>query len=1503
MKTSRELNVTHLKRPALVLARKSFLSNDEMTDTLIDLLNAMYPATFTGGSRGTWRAILTLLDNSGQIVGTRYIDFHMQLYLKYNEQFLPDVVFNPKEVSPSKVTFGYISDNNLHNYKAWFEESIYTPTETNVEKVKADNTTTTVTTDKNNIQGEQDAQLAVKEVQDTQNLSLSGGFSYKLYLFRREDHETLKRAISTVEQPVTDSTGKNTGETRKGVLQEPSDYLKKKTPLETVFVEGKGPANERGTNSELRLIHNPSRKAKPEEKLPEELRKYFTVRALQHKQFAYVWTFTLKPEYNLLIMPRNLIHKILRTRKETYVNYQTKLDQLNQLLTDYKNYSLPKFIDEGIVKAQEATKKSNVSLFDSNIKVQSPLKPITTLVKDTFDSGIATVAGGLYGLIKYIFTPKPKTDLQKKRDAIIQKYEYDRDTLFQKYTGGTGISYSGHLADVPYVPTEYYTELKKLEKKRDEELALLEKTNPNINVSPIKQISYDIEDFKNKSKDWYNESIEKYNLNSLLYDKQMTTMSGQSYLRRLQLNKDLITDKALHISRIDFKLRYYILLFKKIIEKIDERYQYFIDRGILRIAPLEPFTILRNFLDNPQDIQKQIDEAKDTNVKTKEDLCKLFENILFNPWAGFYISTDYLNKRYNSLYNITPNESMFSRDANTDIALRYRNEDIDSISISRASNSASSANVSIKNKDEQYYILDSEESRAKYYKYIGTCVFEEMDELMIYLPKYYMAGSSENTLDLCFRGIVEQVEYTNDAGYHYISLKAKCPIKLLEMSRTNIKPSFSTKNEANSMNNRIPYHVFSMPPEFLNSIPQAIAWMLTQGMTSVFCQPKIYKDTHENNEQLLLKDVWIDNPEYKENQQKYKEAKAQQKKDENNQKLKDQLEKAKTTLNETEKGYYQPIFSDPLFTYLWYVNNAGTSFVDRKMIDDAYKQLLDDYTATQYYCIEDSANPNRESKFQYETGIHIYKDSKNKLLLKNPTYYIFRYRADNKNVSNTEDIDKFIVARLTGTYQPAFDIAFSTPDIRVSDYKTNYEILKEIADKYNFALYSDKTGIVTFCPINVSLFNLNSANGTRMPDTKKIIYTSNLLDEEERYNPQVFTQERIISYKKKRDDSKIINWLVVNGQVPMVPGLDKSVGNVAIIQSRPLIHKYGVRAQKNYSLLGANGVEMCYCYGLSLMDRQNKQLVSAQIDAVFDSSFEINNPVYCTSDNTVYYADGLNISYKPGKSVTMSISCSYGRTPILKVADYVQAKPNSVTNMLQSEAVYSQVGQKSDIFLKEDYLRNRDYLDYLNSQEYKEFINSQEYQKIKDKYSSLDINYTFAQDKFISAIKRLYVNDVIAPSTYSQLFLSANTYIKKFGKLSTNYYFIEHVLPTIAYNGYIWDYVPSILFEDLIYDNLAMYRGAQVAGAYLQTSENVNRLMTNGQVTDKNREDKVNFESPTVLGPVSSNILPNQAALLNKYVVSFISPWKTSGANVLFKAIEAPTAIDLSEVEMYVPGD
>ena len=889
MQNSRELNVTHLKRPALVLARKSFLSNDEMTDTLIDLLNAMYPATTTGGSRGSFRAILALLDKNKKIVGTRYIDFDMQLYIKYNAEYLPGVVFDPKNVYPSSVHYGYVAEkykNNIYNYnKAWHTEKLTSTPDTNVNNVNAGaqpNTTTNTTTTinsktQNNNATSESAQTAIQEVSDSSLVSKDEGFSYKLYLFRSEDHKTLKRAMSTIEEPVKDAAGNNTGKTRKGVLQEPSSYLGGETPLKTVFVEDKGPALERGKNSELQVIHNPSKIAIDNIVMPEAISKYFSAKSLRYKHSAYVWTFTLKPNYNLLVMPRDIVHNVLGVRKANYVDNKEKIKQLAELLQKVMGYdALSMTVDTGAAFGSSTyTFLENAINSSYNKNPVLNMKNPTVLVAVGAATGIATAIGALYGFGKRIFSEEPMTEAQKGLKEIetrnrkeIYRLQGITSNLILRTTAKFSASEKAFLdkakADLQQAKLNYQTEV-----------GQYKKSHPELNLSTTEQILNEINKLYEEALDYYKESLKYYNLNSLLYDKKMRTESGQTYLKRLVLGN--VTENARTISRIDFKLRYYILLFKKILEKIDEHYQYFIDRGILRIAPLETFNQLKEFLEHPQDIQIILNRNKQFNegmkelfpsfnttlsvnfkVESKEELCQLFENILFNPWAGFYISTDYTNKKYNSLYNITPKYNMFAKDTITDDSLAYRNEDIESISISRASNSASSANVSIKNKDEQYYILDSDEARAKYYKYIGTCVFEEMDELMIYLPKYYMAGSSSNTLDLCFRGIVEQVEYTNNTGYHSISLRAKCPIKLLEMSRTNVKPSFSTKNEANSMNNRIPYHVFSMPPEFLNSIPQAIAWMLTQGMTSVFCQPKIFNTQSENNENLLSY-IWIKN--------------------------------------------------------------------------------------------------------------------------------------------------------------------------------------------------------------------------------------------------------------------------------------------------------------------------------------------------------------------------------------------------------------------------------------------------------------------------------------------------------------------------------------------------------------------------------------------------------------------------------------------------------------------
>lgn len=1541
MKNSRELNVTHLKRPAVVLAKKNFLSNDEMTDALVELLNNMYPADVTGGAKGDIRAILALLDKDGKsIIGTRYIDFDMQLYLKYDSEYLPNLVFNPKGVSPRKVVYGTISDNNIHNYEKGWEDSSTESPKVDAAKVKAETPSA-------------EAQVAIEEVirgeKDSVVTTETEGYSYRLYLFKYVDHDTLKKEMAL---------GKYATQLDKidvGYLKKTSAYLTNATPLDTVFVSGKGPSIDRSNtpNSELQVIHYPSRDARQNKVMPEAISKYFSEKSLKYKHSAYVWTFTLKPGYNLLVLPRERIHGILSNRVANYKSYTQKINELTKLAIEYEQTTYVRQLSdtrEDFVKKAESKYDLEKAIYDDAqyskslfTKALIRYRPQNIIMYSSATSGpmkaatkaMAYILGSLWGATKWVFTQNPKTPLQQEREHIEQEYRTARSLIY-----GNDAYWSGEYISVKSNNFSKYNRvlnaagekaLAEASKKRADELAKFKENNPNADLKPQEQLDAEIKKYNDLA---YNElayNLKKYNINSLLYDAQITPAQAYNAIRLCLGN---VTNNAADISIVDFKLRYYILLFQKILQKIEEKYQYFIDNNILRIAPLNIFNQLKDILLAGQDInitlqqnaakvesllnnlptntnpKKQVgisvglpsvqktqftkvhvdksSTAIDPNdyIKTKQELCKAFENVLFNPWAGMYISTDYKNKKYNSLYNITPTRDMFLNKEEADMALSYRNEDIESITISRAANSASSSSVSIKNKDEKYYILENDETKKQYYKHIGTCVFEEMDELLIYLPKYYMSNPSDNTLDLCFRGIIEQVEYVNSAGYHSISLRAKCPIKYLEMSRTNVKPSYSTKTEANSMHSMIPYHVFSMPPEFLNSLPYAIAWMLTQGLSTVFCQPKAYSDT--DNITKLISKVPIDNPDYQTLAEVVNSLSKQKNRTKEQEK---QLAETKDKMAKTPSVYQQVVFADPLYTYLWYVNNSGGSVIDRMVIERAYKELLNEYTATQYYNMEQSSTA-KANTFQYQEGIHIYKDVKSKTLLKNPTYYIFRYRKDNslyKLVNDkVENIDRLLVARVTGTYQPAFDIAFSQADIRVSDYKTNYELLKEISDKYNFALYSDKSGIITFCPINVSLFNLNSANSTCLPDIDKMLKISSNIEEEERYNPQVFTQEKVITYRKRRDDSKVVNWIVVNGIVPMVNELDRRVGNLAIIQSRPLIRRYGIRAQKSYSLLGANSSAMCYCYGLAMLDRQNKLLVSAQIDALFDSSFEINNPVYCTSDNTVYYADGVNISYKPGGTVTMSISCSYGRTPLLKIADYVK-KDGALTTV------------RASILDEAENLRNAATIKYTDAQNYIDTnIVKQKATDASLKYWNLETPYSFNKNEFISAVKKLYRDDEIAPSTYSQLVKSASSYLRNATEASNDYYFVKYVLPTIAYNGYVWDYIPSILFEDLIYDNLALYRGADIASAYLQTSENTKKLLTLGQLTDSSKQERADLYSE-VVNNVSASVTNEQAAILQNYVIAFISPYESIGKSILFQAIDKPLPFDLKTLEMYVP--
>ena len=1467
---SNNTNITHLKRPALAVIKKPLLTNDEMTTELVRLLNNTAPTVkpyIQAG--GIFRAILALIHpETKAILGTRYIDPNAQLYLRkidknniYSTQnYMPGLSYTYPD--PNKIQYSRASkDNYYNNYTdGW------------------------VTTDINMCQKEAskygysrlniNEQVAIDTEAYADSYKGISEYKYRLYLFLDVDQKT------------TLGHQKN-GYTIEKDLKENAQY-----PLNLfVVAPTQIKSNARSDGKVVLHLHDDTNV-----RMPEALRPYFSSRSLQYYDYsAYIWEFTVQSDYALLVLPRAKVQDILNSRNNKLQEYKKKIADLDTKVktvitninyaykkADYIYQNERNYIDDPttisgklqykflsrnntefknmLEKTYVETKQGTVvSLWSrlgdvsdelltdirNQFRIITGLEPDSTtesILRDYVDEQVPQVQ--VPNLVHIPTSYKEITDriheiISTPRKALDGD---DRYELFARYIDKEGVRSNEVNQKYKDLLNKVHTSIdtwnnehpdNPINKYTSRELILL-----------LAQLQ-DVEDAKTK----FLSNDDDYDIISMLYDDKIS-LSRQPQKIISKVSKD-----AKQITSLDFKVKYYLLLYKKIRQKLEDKYNYFIEDDnvnktkIAHLVPEEHLNYIKNIYDSGE------------KIKDKKLFCQIMDNILFSPWSGIYISTD--NNKYNLLYNITPTQSMIQQTSYEDTAkvdtfITRRNEDISNISISRASNGPSGATISLKNLYDKYTIPDTELTREKYYKHIGTSIIEEMDEIMVYLPKYYMADSNSNELELCFRGIVGAVNYQNESGYHSISITAKCPIKYLEMSKTNVKPSFSS-SENKQFNNGIPYHIWAIPPEFINNMSSALSWIMTQSLSCAFCQPLPVSDKDETTK--LISYTYIKNKNYN------KEA----------------AEKAKKENKQPEQQEYitRMIFSEPLFTYLWYVNNAVNDTHDQVMVNNAYRELINAFIETSYFDAKSQETKTVE-------GVSIVNiNNKNIDIHKSPNISIFKYRANvpyipiNSSDNIIEDwglySDRFLVGRLTGTLQPVYSFATTETDIRISDYKTNIELIKDAVDKYNYAFYSDKSGIVTLTPLNTSLLWLNTAlteNSTVNYDT--LLYSQSNLDTTQKTNPLILTKEKIIRYTKSRDDSKVINFIQVNGQVPINQGIDQKNGNLAIIKSQPLINKYGVRAQKTFPLLGAKSASMCYAYGLAMLDRQNKLIESADIEAIGDASIELNNPIYCTADNTVYYLDGIRFSYTPGRQVTMSLACSYGRKPLLKLSDYIDSTIINNTLDIESTTV-------------EEYL---------------------------PRFNRLSLE---------TALEATLSADKITPMTWIQLYRSLNNYetrdldlFTKDAELAKTKCFLEVALPQIAFNGYIYDYIPSILVEDLIFAHQSLFKGANLGEMYLLLSEGnedvaklTSDLTLNGQNVLKSGGATVNISNGELVADkvvgISNNaseyIKPIPKEILAKYCIPFTAAYDgaSNDAKHLFNAVfSASQTFDTSDIDKYL---
>jgi len=701
-------------------------------------------------------------------------------------------------------------------------------------------------------------------------------------------------------------------------------------------------------------------------------------------------------------------------------------------------------------------------------------------------------------------------------------------------------------------------------------------------------------------------------------------------------------------------------------------------------------------------------------LETKNKLLNIYENAYFGGWSGFYYTSS------------TPNNESISEYTNTVVATTVKgiddirlqldgiaNKDVETIALSRQTMGKSSATIVLNDIDGKYIY------KTGIYK--GDCLFEPLDEVSVYLPNL------DGSISQSFVGYISSVNQTNQSGYHSISISCDCPIKLLEIVRTNIKPSMDQSESGYSS-----VHPFTVPWDMLKTIEKWAPLMLAQGLTYMTSMLGSYNG------------------------------------------------KVYSIITENKKGrdsfnIQSPYFNDNLIGYLWF--RRSKNFKDQEKASTYLTKLLNEYVNTRKYINGQSCADSEEVKgiVPVSDVLNVNASSNNNRYVRS-SYTIYKQRGDNEFFKNNREVS----AQLTGTMQPAFALGYSDIPLVFSDYKTNTEILLETAEKFNFFYYSDRSGVVRFCPPQLDLSNLNVVDGKFITDR---VFKNN--DYSYDYSsPDILSDQTIATLTDEVDDSKLVNWIQLSGSWAESSSIDGiTTGNVATVQDIPSIVRYGIHSQKQQTVLGISNDKALRIYGTALMDRQNKNFRSASVESIGRGDTDLNKTVYCAYNNTIYLRTGLTQNYRAGRSFTTQETLNWGRKPLFRVKTI--SGQSFVSDLARSLSFYK-----------------------------------------PSTFSGVTIDRDDTQEK----LDKLFNNNKITATFYNQV-SSILDALSSNDKLNT-------MVPTFVFNGYLWEGVSSISFEDLSlsFMDSVISSGFQTALSVIKTAQRDSYFSNMSKVLDLEKE-------------------------------------------------------------------
>lgn len=851
--------------------------------------------------------------------------------------------------------------------------------------------------------------------------------------------------------------------------------------------------------------------------------------------------------------------------------------------------------------------------------------------------------------------------------------------------------------------------------------------------------------------------------------------------------------KACDITIGKFKVEYYAILLKKVMERYN-KFKYFIETTkTLELVNKDIYESLVTLLKS-KELTTESDDKQKPLSQVEIDFITQSEKFFYSPFSGFYITSYSETKKevLSPYWNSTATTDMLSTGTNDivldaaskDILINNQNKDVSSISIDRVTSGMSIASLVIKNDKEKYNYEQSDVlNRANF-------IIEPMDEIAIYLPTTQtetIGGviTNNDKLRIAFSGVISKVSSRNNAGMHSISISAECYKKYLKINRTNTRPSATRAESGNKM-----VQAFDMPYEFYNTIENWMTYMFTTSLTTFGSELSNSTDYDKNLFSVNAKPIkeQVSHTVVKTDDVFRKETQVEQVTIASNftvsgvqvypQEIMNKTTKKNVVTYEYEPGvikdisrtvtvgkYQQVEFVDPLLTYLWYkVNSINFPKEEQLIIETNLKTVMESYVYT--IVVEKSK--------QKLTPIPGCQDFKMYLQQgKRASYFVFKTR---------NAPDSVCVAKIVGTSQPSYKLKTANWDIQFSSWKTNNDIIQEIANKFNFLYYTDKDGIILFTPYNFDLTTLNTENNTSSIDTDKMLVYRSKRDIQNDDNVQILKDQYIVNFTNTDNDKELINWLTLTGnwQVDQTQAVDQFTK--ALVKDPVLITRFGYRPAKNVSILGIQDAQALKLYGLAYMDRKNKRYRSATASVIFDSRMDVNLPYYVPSDEVIYFCEGMRIQYNAGETCVVDMNLSYGKKPLIALEPYTEDVTFERSGILGTKALsFIKSGESTDnltllqkldkLFLQDNAIKPSTWA------QYRKLFNTNFGSKANTKLDNMLKNITTVVFTNASPLKQ----EVSTQEKEEDAKESVNASI-------------------CCFNGLLWDNVAGISFEELKYD-------------------------------------------------------------------------------------------------------